>query len=201
MQLSAREKTRIWYFTASLSLEFKNSADWLFTQQKNIKDSPMFLKGQTQRKATNTFYRSEISESKACKQVSYVSLHQSITIYNFLQVRSLGLLETNSLRAFLCMCVSGHTQACTNIEITAEKWLEAIIKIEAEYNKCAVWLQHIYIHIFFFFFVFLLFIPSCVSFPNKVLSFPSNTGVVVNISVKNSRGMSQKRNTFVTSCK
>lgn len=147
MQLSAREKTHIWYFTASLSLEFKNCTDWLFTQQKNIKDSPMFLKGQTQQKATNTFYRSEVSESKACKQVSYVSLHQSITIYNFLQVRSLGLLETNSLKAFLCMCVSGHTQACMNIEITAEsqKWLEAIMKTEAEYNKCAVWLQHIFI--------------------------------------------------------
>lgn len=69
----------------------------------------------------NMFCCSEMSESEACKQASDVSIHESTTIYNFLQAKSLGLLEISSLNAPLYACRGReHKQVCTDIEITAE---------------------------------------------------------------------------------
>lgn len=105
----------------------------------------------------NMFCCSEMSESEACKQASDVSIHQSTTIYNFLQAKSLGLLEIISLNAPLYACRGReHTQVCTDIEITAEskKLLETTIKVRGR-------VQHA--------FTFLQPIPSCISFPKRCL--------------------------------
>lgn len=158
----------------------------LFTQQKNIKHSPM-----TKIAENNMFCHSEMSESEACKQASDVSIHQSTIIYNFLQARSMGLLEISSLNAPLY--ASGgrwHTQVCTDIEITAEsnKWLETIIKVRGR-------VQHA--------FTFLQSISSCISFPKRCLFSRQDCCHSQHppLPPQSSMNTPQGRNTFLSSCK
>lgn len=100
------------------------------------------------------FYRSQLSQSEAR---SDVSIQHSKSIYNFLQGRSLKLLETNGLD--LCVYVCGHAQHMyADITAGSEMGLEIHTEKETQYKSTVCCNKY-----------FSCSIPCCISYPKKVL--------------------------------
>lgn len=179
----------VWYSTASLSLEFKNSTDlsWLCLPSKrtlkavscSLSDKPSGKKHVLQIRDVRVW----------SEQASDVSIHHSKTIYNFLQGKSLGLLETSSLNA--CLCVGMHKHVYIDITAESQMWLETKTKTGTVQRMHHLPTANI----------FLPPLHPVLGFQKSSSVFPGKIAVIGNILAKARTDMPQKRNTFTASCK